>query len=182
MMHHWPHMTTGKTGRHVKARHVTIFINNSFAFVRSYAANQIMWQLSLTAWCLMYVIKEKKTQQSWYPWWILHDILWRYNKPPRDKTNKVSVRLAKTQISLGIRPVWSESSLCAQWVAKDPSFLHADSEDADQTERITGRTTTLLVLSWDGSNQASSPNKVWELTETEVALVMRKPVFGCFTR
>ena len=38
---------------------------------------------------------------------------------------------AKTQISLGIRPVWSESSLCAQWVAKDPRFLHADSEDSD---------------------------------------------------
>ena len=36
---------------------------------------------------------------------------------------------AKTQISLGIRPVWSESSLCTQWVAKDPSFLHLDSED-----------------------------------------------------
>ena len=36
---------------------------------------------------------------------------------------------AKTQISLGIRPVWSESSLCAQWVAKDLNFLHADSED-----------------------------------------------------
>ena len=36
---------------------------------------------------------------------------------------------AKTQISLGIRPVWSDSSLCAQWVAKQPSFLHADSED-----------------------------------------------------
>ena len=27
------------------------------------------------------------------------------NEPPRDKTNKVSVRPAKTQISLGIRPV-----------------------------------------------------------------------------
>ena len=26
-------------------------------------------------------------------------------------------------------PDWSESSLCHQWVAKDPSFLHADSED-----------------------------------------------------
>ena len=26
-------------------------------------------------------------------------------------------------------PVWSESSLCARWVAKDSSFLHADSED-----------------------------------------------------
>ena len=30
-----------------------------------------------------------------------------------------------------IRPVWSESSQCAQWVAKDPGFLHADSEDSD---------------------------------------------------
>ena len=46
------------------------------------------------------------------------------------------VRPAKTQISLGIRPVWSESSLWLQWVAKDPSFLHADSEDSDQTGRI----------------------------------------------
>ena len=44
----------------------------------------------------------------------------------------MSVRPAKTQISLGIRPVWSESLLCAQWVAKDPIFLHADSEDSDQ--------------------------------------------------
>ena len=31
---------------------------------------------------------------------------------------------AKTQISLGIG---------VQWVAKDPSFLPADSEDSDQT-------------------------------------------------
>ena len=51
------------------------------------------------------------------------------NEPHHDKTNKMTVRPAKTQISLGIRPVWSESSLCAQWVANDPSFLHADSED-----------------------------------------------------
>ena len=55
------------------------------------------------------------------------------NEPLRDKTNKVSVRQAKTQISLGIHPVWSVSSLWAQWVAKDPSFLHADSEVSDQT-------------------------------------------------
>ena len=46
------------------------------------------------------------------------------------------VHPAKTQISLGIRPVWSESSLCAQWVAKDPTFLHADSEDSDRTGRM----------------------------------------------
>ena len=51
------------------------------------------------------------------------------------KPTKWHVRQAKTRISLGIRPVWSESSLCAQWVANDPSFLHADSEDSDQTGR-----------------------------------------------
>ena len=75
------------------------------------------------------------------------------DEPPHDKTNKISVRPAKTQISLGIRPVWSESSLCAQWVAKDPSFLHADSKDSDQTGRIlrliwvfAGRTATLLIF------------------------------------
>ena len=37
------------------------------------------------------------------------------------KINKVTLRPAKTQISLDIRPVWSESSLCAQWVAKCPA-------------------------------------------------------------
>ena len=52
-------------------------------------------------------------------------------EPRHDKTNKVTVRPAKTQISLGIRSVWSESSLCAWWVAKGPSSLHADSEEAD---------------------------------------------------
>ena len=65
-----------------------------------------------------------------------------------------TMRPAKTQI----RPVWSESSLCTQWVAKDPSFLLADSEDSDQTGWmprliwvLAGRTVTLLVLSWGGS-------------------------------
>ena len=46
-------------------------------------------------------------------------------EPPHDKTNNVPVRPAKTQISLG-----------AFWVAKDPSFLQADSEDSDQTGRM----------------------------------------------
>ena len=48
------------------------------------------------------------------------------------------VRQAKPQISQGISPVWSESSLCAQWEAKKPTFLHADSEDSDQTGRMPG--------------------------------------------
>ena len=36
----------------------------------------------------------------------------RENEPPHDKTSKVTVRPVKTQISLGIRLVWAESSLC----------------------------------------------------------------------
>ena len=52
------------------------------------------------------------------------------------KSIKWHARSAKTQISLGICPVWLEPSLCAQWVAKDRSFLHTDSEDSDQTGRM----------------------------------------------
>ena len=78
-------------------------------------------------------------------------------EPRHDKTNKISVRTAKSQVTLCIRPVWSESSLCAQWVAKDPRFLHTDSEDSDQTVLprpiwvFARRTLILLVLSWRGS-------------------------------
>ena len=52
------------------------------------------------------------------------------------KPTKWYVPTGKAQISLGIHPVWSESSLCAQRVAKDPRFLHADSEDSDQTGQL----------------------------------------------
>ena len=66
------------------------------------------------------------------------------------KPTKWHVRPAKTQISLGIRPVWSESSLCALRVAKDPVLLHVDSEDSKGIMLIwvfAGRTLTSLVLS-----------------------------------
>ena len=98
---------------------------------------------------------------SFYSWavsWPVGCKLSKTCEPRLDKTNKVSVCPAKTQISLGIPPVWSESLLCAQWVAKDPRFLHADSEDSDQTGRMprliwvfAGRISTLLVLSYRGS-------------------------------
>ena len=69
--------------------------------------------------------------------------------------------------------------MCAQWVAKDPSFLHADSEDSEQTGRMprliwvfAGPTTTLLVLSWGGSHYVSR-NKITErrLEEREMYLL-----------
>ena len=88
---------------------------------------------------------------------LLYLILESY-EPRHDKTNKISVHPAKTQISLGICPVWSGSSMCAQWVAKDPNFLHVGSKDSDQTGQMprliwvfAGRTVTLLVLSYSGS-------------------------------
>ena len=36
-----------------------------------------------------------------------YNLIYLLIEPPHDKTNKVTVRSAKTQISLGIRPVWS---------------------------------------------------------------------------
>ena len=62
-----------------------------------------------------------------------------------------------------LRSAWAstqsdQSLLSAQWLAKGPSFLHADSENSDQTGRMprliwvfAGRTLSLLVLSWGGS-------------------------------
>ena len=78
--------------------------------------------------------------------------------PRHDKTNKVTLHPVKTQISLGIHPVWSESSLSA-WRNLGSLATHwAHSEDSDQTGRMptlswvfTGRTCILLVLSCHGS-------------------------------
>ena len=57
-------------------------------------------------------------RQSKLIWWYILPPLFYFKEgtfePWHDKTNKMSMRPAKTQISLGIRPVWSESSLCAQ--------------------------------------------------------------------
>ena len=61
-------------------------------------------------------------------------------------------------LELSRRLVWSESSLCAKWVAKDPSFLQADSEDTDQTGRMLGAHAILLVLSWGGSGKFALVN------------------------
>ena len=79
-------------------------------------------------------------------------------EPPRDKTNNVVVRPAKTLIRLGICPVWLESSLSA-WRKLGSLATHwAHSEDSDQTGRMprliwvfAGRTLTSLVLSRGGS-------------------------------
>ena len=74
------------------------------------------------------------------------------------KPTKRHVRPAKTQISLGIRPVWSASSLSAWRKLRSFATHWAQSEDSDQTGRMprliwvfAGRTVILLVLSCCGS-------------------------------
>ena len=57
------------------------------------------------------------------------------NEPWNDKTNQMSVHPAKVLISLGI-PQSDQSLLYDQWASKDPSFLHMNSEDSNQTELV----------------------------------------------
>ena len=52
------------------------------------------------------------------------------------KSTKWHVRPMKTQISLGIRPVWSESSLSARTKLDSLATHWAHSEDSDQTGRM----------------------------------------------
>ena len=77
-------------------------------------------------------------------------------KPP-----KWHVRPVKTQISLGIRPIWSESSLSAWRKLGSLATYWVDIKDSadDQTGRMprlipvfAGRTVILMVLSCGGSN------------------------------
>ena len=68
-------------------------------------------------------------------------------KYPPNLFHFLHTQSVKTQISLGICPVWSESLLSAHWVAKVQRFLYGYTEDSDQTGQMsslirvfTGRT------------------------------------------
>ena len=96
------------------------------------------------------------------------------------------MRPAKTRISLGIRPIWSESSLGAHWVAKDQSFLHADSEDSDQAGRMprliwvfAGRTVILLLFPWGGSNATAGRKPAqFDILSSHLSRPLSSVVFG----
>ena len=79
---------------------------------------------------------------------------WAYLSRIVTKPTQWHLRPAKTRISLGIRPVWSESSLSA-WRKLGSLATHwAHSEDySDQTGRMSSLCAhaILLVLSWVGS-------------------------------
>ena len=75
--------------------------------------------------CMLRIIIKPKLHSISLPYWAT-----------ARKPTKQPVHPAKTQISLGICPVWSESSRCTLRVAKDPILLHADIKDSDQTGRM----------------------------------------------
>ena len=70
------------------------------------------------------------------------------------KPTKWHVRPAKTQISMGIHPVWSEFSLSAWRKLGSLATRWTCSEDSDQTRQMPrlGAHAISLVLSWGGSN------------------------------
>ena len=89
------------------------------------------------------------------------------NKPVDDKTNKMTLRLAKTQISLDIRPVRSESSLSEWRKIGSLATYWVHSEKSDQTRRMprlirvfAGRPVILLVLSRGGSNEPQQKRRL----------------------
>ena len=95
----------------------------------------------------------------------LHLFLWR--NMSHDMTKLTKWVCAKRRL----RSAWAsaqsdqESLLGTQWVAKDPRFLHADSEHSDQTGRmprliwvLAAHTLILLVLSCHGSYGQLSMN------------------------
>ena len=74
------------------------------------------------------------------------------------KPAKWYVRPLETQISLGVRPVWSESLLSTWWSTGSSATHWAHWEDSDQTgqmpcwsEALLGAQIILLVLSWGDS-------------------------------
>ena len=95
---------------------------------------------------LYYIIREQ--QRRWSdcadaPLLFAYDISHIFSRPGSNKLinrsttkqTKWHVCPAKTQLSLCIHLVWSESSLCAQWVAKDTVLIHVADAQADPSLR-----------------------------------------------
>ena len=61
---------------------------------------------------------------------------WIIFEPPPDKINILTCAPSEDSDQPGHPTSLIGVFACAQWVAKDPSFLHAHSEDSDQTGRM----------------------------------------------
>ena len=85
---------------------------------------------------------------------ILITFILLYLSHLKTKPTKWHVCPVKTQINLGIRPVWSESCLSTWGRLKSLAIIRAHSEASNQTwwsESSLGAKVILLVLLWGGS-------------------------------
>ena len=57
-------------------------------------------------------------------------------EPRHDKTKKKACAPSEDSDQPGHPPCEQSFLLCALWIAKNPSFIHADSEDSDQTGQM----------------------------------------------
>ena len=113
---------------------INMATQNTCTWISGHLKNQLFLPQNGDFFCSCIRLVSLYYKRKMGQWLVMSSVT--INEPPHDKNNKLTVHSAKTQISLGIRPVWSESSLCTQLVAKDLSFLHADSEDSDQTRQM----------------------------------------------
>ena len=146
--------------------------------------------LKRTSQCWFYRWRNKHDVTKWEPKhgnhtkevlrFLLHGKGWSTfqqkckNEQRHDKTNKVAVRPAKTQISLGIRPVWSVFAVRMEKPLVLSCPLSA-SEDSDQTGRMprliwvfAGCTLILLVLSCrDSDTEILLPSLILDCLQTD---------------
>ena len=125
--------------------------NTIINLLKCFSFTNFVWNLLKPIFSLShyYYILSPKTSPDGVVEKIIADYMWAATW----QSQQSDCAPAKTQNSLGIRPVWSESSLSA-WRKHGPLATHeAHSEDSDQTGRMSrliwvfsGRTFTLLVF------------------------------------
>ena len=98
------------------------------------------------------------------------------------------LRVVQRELKVNVNTKWAaqsdQSSLCAQWVAKHPSFLHADSEDSDQTGRMSR---LICVFTWCHSvgfvmrrlkcGHTSRPKCLWQNTDKDEYMKIHFPFY-----
>ena len=98
----------------------------------------------------------------------------------RDMTKPAKWVCAQRRLRSAWASVWLESSLCVQWVAKDPSFLHADSEDwsdledaqADPSLRWAHSHFVVFVMSWLNNEHNGSCAKPRSYLKASLSLIL----------
>ena len=101
------------------------FFSISAKFLPAYQQESIQSCLICVFACLEYSVYDRRN--NGLAAWMKTRI-----EPPHEKTNKMTVCPAKIQISLGIHPVWSESSL-STWRKIGSSATHWAQAKTDQT-------------------------------------------------